>query len=197
MLKNMHSLLCPIGLTSENFNKLSLWTVGVSYPGVLTRNFYCSSTFYMCGNVLSKTTSDNTCDMLSETTHNVQHRATWNREFQQLHIIIIFATYVVLKKKPCSPVKNQEVLVLKKLLASVYQVFIFGPRGFFSSSIVSMTAGRDSGSLTTAFSKHCALVKCPLHLIPFYSLAVSVKIRQSREELTRQPNPEQHYRVVI
>ena len=111
-----------------------------------------------------------------------------------LHIIVIFATYVVLKKT-CSPVKHQEVLVLKKLLASVYQVFIFGPRGFFSSSIVSMTAGRDSGSLTTAFSKHCALVKCPLHLIPFYSLAVSVKIRQSREELTRQP--EQHHRVVI
>ena len=87
------------------------------------------------------------------------------------------------------------MLVLKKLLASVYQVFIFGPRGFFSSSIVSMTAGRDSGSLTTAFSKHYALVKYLLHLIPFYSLAVSVKIRQSREELTRQP--EQHHRVVI
>jgi len=87
------------------------------------------------------------------------------------------------------------VLVLKKLLASVYQVFIFGPRGFFSSSIVSMTAGRDSGSLTTAFSKHYALVKYLLHLIPFYSLAVSVKIRQSREELTRQP--EQHHRVVV
>ena len=87
------------------------------------------------------------------------------------------------------------MLVLKKLLASVYQVFIFGPQGFFSSSIVSMTAGRDSRSLTTAFLKHCALVKCPLHLIPFYSLAVSVKIRQSREELTRQP--EQHHRVVI
>ena len=99
------------------------------------------------------------------------------------------------EKKTCSPVKHQEVLVLKKLLASVYQVFIFGPRGFFSSSIVSMTAGRDSRSLTTAFSKHCAPVKWPLHLIPFYSLAVSVKIRQSREELTRQP--EQHHRVVI
>ena len=76
MLKKMHSLLCPIGLTSENFNKLSPWTVGVGYPGVLTRNLYCSSTFYMCGNVLSETASDNTCDMLSETTHNVQHRAT-------------------------------------------------------------------------------------------------------------------------
>ena len=99
------------------------------------------------------------------------------------------------EKKTCSPVKHQEVLVLKKLLASVYQVFIFGPRGFFSSSIVSMTAGRDSGRLTTAFSKHYALVKYLLHLIPFYSLAVSVKIRQSREELTRQP--EQHHRVVI
>ena len=35
----------------------------------------------------------------------------------------------------------------------------------------------------------------PSTLIPFYSLAVSVKIRQSREELTRQP--EQHHRVVI
>jgi len=58
-----------------------------------------------------------------------------------------------------------------------------------------MTAGRDSRGLTTAFCEHHTLVKCPLHLASIYSLAVSLRNRQSREELTRQPDL--HHRVVI
>ena len=75
------------------------------------------------------------------------------------------------------------------------QVFIISPPRLFHHRAIIMTAGRDSRGLTTAFCEHHTLVKCPLHLAAFYSLAVSLRNRQSREELTRQPDL--HHRVVI
>ena len=58
-----------------------------------------------------------------------------------------------------------------------------------------MTAGRDSRGLESALRKHYALVNWSINLLTFYSLAVSLLIRQTREELARQPDL--HHRVVF
>jgi len=58
-----------------------------------------------------------------------------------------------------------------------------------------MTAGRDSRGLKSALRKHYALVNLSINLLTFYSLAVSFQIRQTREELARQPDL--HHRVVF
>ena len=58
-----------------------------------------------------------------------------------------------------------------------------------------MTAGRDSRGLKSALHKHYALVNLSTNSLTFYSLAVSLQIRQTREELARQPDL--HHRVVF
>jgi len=58
-----------------------------------------------------------------------------------------------------------------------------------------MTAGRDSRGLKSALRKHYALVNLSINLVTFYSLAVSLQIRQTRGELARQPDL--HHRVVF
>jgi len=58
-----------------------------------------------------------------------------------------------------------------------------------------MTAGRDSRGLKSALRKHYALVNWSINLLTFYSFAVSLLIRQTREELARQPDL--HHRVVF
>ena len=91
--------------------------------------------------------------------------------------------------------KHNEVLDLNNLLASVYQVFYFFAPEAFTSSFVQMTAGRDSRGLKSVLHKHYALVNLSINLVTFYSLAVSLQIRQTREELARQPDL--HHRVVF
>ena len=87
------------------------------------------------------------------------------------------------------------MLDLNNLLASVYQVFYFFAPEAFTSSFVQMTAGRDSRGLKSALHKHYALVNLKTTSITFYSLAFSLQIRQTREELARQPDL--HHRVVF
>jgi len=91
--------------------------------------------------------------------------------------------------------KKHEVLDFINQMASVNGFVCFCPRGPIINMVRSMTAGRDSTGVMTAFFCIRLLVKYNDEIYVLFARSFVKRFSQSVEELTQQP--EQHHRVVI
>ena len=91
--------------------------------------------------------------------------------------------------------KKHEVLDFINQMASVNGFVCFCPRGPIINMVRSMTAGRDSTGVMTAFFCIRLLVKYNDEIYVLFARSFAKRFSQSVEELTQQP--EQHHRVVI
>ena len=91
--------------------------------------------------------------------------------------------------------KKHKVLDFINQMASVNGFVCFCPRGPIINMVRSMTAGRDSTGVMTAFFCIRLLVKYNDEIYVLFARSFAKRFSQSVEELTQQP--EQHHRVVI
>ena len=89
--------------------------------------------------------------------------------------------------------KKHEVLDFINQMASVNGFVCFCPRGPIINMVRSMTAGRDSTGVMTAFFCIRLLVKYNDEIYVLFARSFAKRFSQSVEELTQQP--EQHHRV--